>query len=347
MLFGVASEENLEKAVRALAKFEGAVAGFKGGMKLSEGLGGLLGRAAPKLGMAAGAGTTALGAAGIGAGIGILGGGLAIADQINYWRTGQIGNYSKGMSGAFTGIARFGLENGIDPRAAGLGGTFGKEFYDRAEGDMRYERGASQFAQRQGNLLVESDRRLANERQILALMEREVAKIREASEAANARLKGAAFAYEGLSSGDKKDLAAAFERYKKDPNSISSRVLQNMMPFGGASFQSGVSGMMEKRASGFINQSGAFNWERDAQMKAAGSEKVQAQLQREFVVKLQVENQGLVESYEQALTNALEAANEELQKALDESTKKIIEDRKRIQMNMQNQMNSLGNSFGG
>lgn len=353
VLFGVSSEENLEKAVRALAKFEGAVAGVKGGMKLSEGLGGLLGAGASRMGVSAGAGGMGLGAAGIAAGVGVLGAGFAIHDQIQYMRTGQIGAYSQGYASKATGAARSMQQNrfpGMNVGAVGLLNT-GLEaagFGDAARAEDRYAKGSQAQVGGMADQLKYSQQRLAIEQQILSLMDREVAKQKDATAAANNRMQGAAFAFQGLSGMDQRGVTRLRDKFLKDPSSVRSRQMQNLMPYVGQAEQEQIAREMQKRSGGFF-AGGGFSREREAKLNASGEGariSQQIEMQREFVIQLKTEDEERFKSFEQALKNALEVADEAAQKKLQEIADQVVELRRQMQQQTLNRNNATSNSYG-
>lgn len=361
VLFGVSSEENLEKAVRALAKFEGAVAGVKGGMKLSEGLGGLLGRAAPRLGLAAGAGGMGLGAAGIAAGVGVLGGGFAIADQIKYMRTGQIGAFSQGHASMATSLAGSGFGQMIRPTqgsAGGLGnglsGGLGTLLqYSGAYGAADSQRAAgSQASSAVGNIenrIRTNQQLLASEQQILSVMEKEAAVSRGITAAAEGRLQGAAFAYQGLSGMDQRGVGRLRDKYLKNPESVRSRQLQSLMPYVGQAEQANIGRMLQQRTRGYF-EGGGFGPELQATNRDARREQSAAnrelEWKREITIQLKEDNTRLIDEAVPIIEQAMKTANEELQKELQEAVDRIMEGQRELQKQSMGRVNATTNSYG-
>lgn len=351
VLFGVSSEENLEKAVRALAKFEGAIAGIKGGMKLSEGLGGLLGRGAPLVGMRAGAGGMGLGAAGVAAGVGVLGGGLAIADLIRFNTTGKIGAYSQGYSNWFTSLSRWGHSMGLttEEQLANAGGATGP-FARRAASDIRYERGAAALVGETGEQLKGSQQRLAIEERILGIMEREAATIREAVAAADRRLSSAAASFQSLSPMDRRAVLRLRDKFLDDPNSVSSRGLLALMGgnFVGQNEQGQIQDILRRRSGALLSR--GFAGESEAKFRAAGESGLrlnEVQVQRELVVKLQTENLEAVQRLETAINRALEVGNEDLTRQVEEMERRINDRLRQIELQKKQQIDAAVSGYGG
>lgn len=361
VLFGVSSEENLEKAVRALAKFEGAIAGVKGGMKLSEGLGGLLGRAAPRLGMAAGASGMGLGAAGIAAGVGVLGGGMAIYDQMQYMRTGQIGAYSRGHASTAASLAGSGFGQMIRPTqgfAGGIGnglsgglgtllqysGAYGAADSQRAAGNQ-----ASSAATNIENRIRANQQLLASEQQILSVMEREAAVSRGITAAAEGRLQSVAFAYQGLSGMDKRGVNRLRDKIQKDPSKVSSRALEYFLPYASESMGKTIGNELRQRTRGYF-EGGGFGHELEATSRDARREQSAAnrnlEWKREITIQLKEDNSRLLDEAVPIIEQAMKTADDDLRKELQEAVDRIMEGQRQLREQSMGRVNATTNSYG-
>lgn len=360
VLFGVSSEENLEKAVRALAKFEGAVSGIKGGMKLSEGLGGLLGRGAQGAGIAAGGSTTALGAAGIAAGVGLLGGGAAIYDQIQYLRTGRIGAYSQGYASAATGLAGTLSGYGIDPRKRSFAGFLANQlpgvgllgsggFYDAADSSARAGATLQSSLTSAGSAMETSQQRLGIERDILAIMEREAAVIKSTKDAADQRRAGAAMTFAGLSAWDQRGVTQLRNRFLSNPESLSNRELIALQPYVGANENAQIQSRVQGRLpAGFRNR--GFAGESEADFRAAGESGLRpgaVQIQREVVLNLTIDNQGAMEIVEGMVQKALDSQDAALRAMAERFERELNARMKRNDQQRQLGLDAQSVTFGG
>ena len=353
VLFGVSSEENLEKAVRALAKFEGAIAGIKGGMKLSEGLGGLLGRVAPRTGLAAGASGMTLGAAGVAAGVGVLGGGLAIADLLRFNTTGKIGTYSQGYADKYASFLRWQYGGDTD-RLSNLYGV-DRPFGQLAASQIGLERQTAGNLSAMETRLRNSQQTLATERQILAAMEQQATAMRNVSERAQNRLQNVAAAFQSLSPLDREAVSRLRDRFLKNPESVGGRGLNALYAFGSEQMQAEIDRQRVQRTRGYF-AGGGFDRELEATSRDSRREQAaltrEVEWRREIVLKLNNENEELVDQFVNIIGPLLKSSNEQLAQMLQEALDRLMQEQRQLQREQQGRVNATlnagqGAGFGG
>ncbi len=363
VFLGASSEKSAQQMLKSILVFEAMAQATRGAMKVSEPLGALLGAGAGRLGMGAGASAGWLGAAGLAAGVGIIGGGTALFDQARYSSGGGIGGFSQAHANFFTGMARRGLNNGIDlsgrfGQVAGavnpLLGIFNASGYtravtERARGDIAYERGAMSRATDTGGMLEYSNRRLENERQVLALMERQVAKARETMEVSTQRLQGIANNYQSLSPFDQARAGQLRDKFLKDPRSLNSQQLNALRPLLGEAENQQIDALMMERSGRFFGGGGASREQRATSLQNAIPTLLMqsaTELQRTFTIQLERQNEEAERTYATALEAALKVANDDMQERLEAQTKRIIEAQRAAQRSTLQKLQDMERSYG-
>lgn len=357
VLLGVSGEENMEKAVRALAKFEAGVQGVRGAMKLSGALGGGLTRLAPALGMKAGAGGAALGAAGLAAGVGVLGAGAAIYDQINYSRTGQIGAYSQNYANIGTSLARYGIGLGIDPRQGGWRGALANQipgnnllgaagFYGAAQSGLNVESGlAAAYGQTSGALQY-NQQQMGPARQRLAQMDQTHALARTGL----ARKDAVIESYASMDPFQRQQMNRLRNQYLADPGSLNGQQLVAIRGTLGETENADITRRLRKNYGGQFDKGFAAEDKAlsvsDRLFGTGGIKVDETKLQRELVLKLETDNDALVQRLEEIASQALDTGNEDLTKKVQEMEKRLNQRLKEIQQQQQNANNSIANAYG-
>lgn len=340
---GASSEENLEKAIRKLAKFEAAMMGVRGVLKVSEPLGHALGAGAGKLGMATGASAGWLGAAGLAAGIGAVGGGMAIADQLRFSGGGQPGGFSQGHADLFTRYTRWSMENGgFDPLAfTPAGAVFRATGYNdilrqRASGDIRGERmlmdrlGQQTFEQRlnaQGLNTARTD---------LAIAERQYRGV--------SMLQDSAMGFQSMPRGMQNRLLRRRNAYLDDPSSMNSRKAMSIYGLLGPESQEAFREDMRQRSQekGLFDR--GFGDLQNGRIPPIKYDEVL--LKRELTLKLELQNDETIKGIEETVRQVLETANADLEKKAGDMTSRIQADVERLNAAFQNSQNTVGNLRG-
>ena len=364
VLLGVSGEENLEKALRSLAKFEAAASGIRGAYKIGR----FAGQALQYGGAAGGAG--ALGAAAVAAGVGVAGGAAAIYDTIRYNRTGQIGAYSQGYANLATGLAGTLGGYGIDPRQRGAAGFASSlipgvpllaagGFYGAADAQSAAERSTMRSVGGQMGRIQEDERRLAIEREILGLKQQELQTVKQMTAAANARKDAAAGTFAGQSPWDKNQILRLRNRFLDNPDSLNESQIAAIQPYIGNREQRKSRRILRDRAGkaglfdrGFQQEDFAEDQQRRYDDKgffdeAAGIRLDPATLQREYVITLKTANDAAIKQLEDVLTQAYKEGNDDFDKKLKEMEERFNRDLERIRSQRRGDNNSAANGLGG
>jgi len=373
VLLGVSGEENIERALRSLAKFEAVAQMARGSMKLANFAGKGLSLAAENAGLAAGAGAGGLGAAAVAAGVGVLGAGFAIGDTIRYNATGQIGAYSQGYAGAATSAARTLSGYGIRPGGYGnvaatvlSGGTSGAVtgllegggFYGAADAQQRGERMAGNtIADMSGRIQVDMQR-LNIEKEILATMQREAATVKEMSAAGRARKDSAAEIYAGMDPWQRGSAIALRKKFLADPNSLNDRQLAEVAPLLGEREQNKIQRIYRDRArkAGLYDEgwqkeefaeSQQQKWDDQGFMDGSGLRIDKSMMKREYVVKLETENTQQIEQLRTLLTDLYKHASEDFRVKLEKLEQEMNANFRRIEGQRQSGSNAQADALGG
>lgn len=342
VLLGVSSEENMAKAVRALAKFEAAAQGIRGILKVSEPLGSLLIKGGGMLGLGAGAGASSVGAAGLAAGVGAIGGGLAIADQLRYSRNGQIGRFSQGHADFFTRVARAREDYGIDPMnfAPGTDAIFRLTGYkravsDRARGDIGYESGLLNRGQMLGWQAEDGAAQLAAARGDLSATELLYRR--------QGMRRGYAMDFQSLAPGAQRRLLRRRDDYLNNPSAMKSRKAMSIYGLLGPAEQENFQIEMERRSGGLFDRGFGDLGGRKSVPPIKLDEVL---MKRELVAKFEIQNTEVVNKLELALKEAARIGNEDLEAKFQAMVDKVQGEIDRVNASYQNSQNTIGNLRG-
>jgi hypothetical protein len=323
------SKESAEEMLRTLAKFEAAAFAVRGTLKLAEPAGTLLGAGASRLGIAAGGGATKLGFAGLGALTGTILGGRAIADQIRYSQTGEIGGHSSGVANLYAGIFRKQLNWGADPAAIEGMGAWNpmRPYAQKALGDMRFEQGLSGRFDLLAQNARYGSRQYGEAQGRLGEMERMYGA--KQSVAAN---------FLSQDRFRRGNITRLMDLYNKDPNSLSDRQLADVSPWFGPQDQQRIQSQMVDRAGPLFER-----WSD----KDKGIKFDDVKLQRELVLKLKVENENTMRQIREVVTQAYREGTEDFNRRFEEMQDTLNADLQRIQQDIQNQHQATANAYGG
>lgn len=336
VLLGVSSEENMAKAVRALAKFEAAAQGIRGVLKVSEPLGALLMRGGGALGLKAGGGAMAVGGAGLAAGVGLLGGGLAIADQIRYSRTGEIGAFSQAHSGFITNryrdLHRWGLTS--EDELKGSRWSLTTPQANLAASSIAYEKQLLDAGWRLGGLAERGAFDLANARADLSETERMYNR--------QGMRRAYATEFQGLSRGGQRRLLRMRDRYFDNPDAMKSRDLLRIRGALGPAEQEALDARLEARSGDLFGR--GFD---DLGGRSVPPIKLDEVLfKREVVGKLEIQNEAVVKRMEDLLKEAIKTGNEDLQARFEKMIAGVQANIDNTNTNFQNSQNTIGNLRG-
>jgi len=322
------SKESAEEMIRTLARFEAAAFAIRGTLKLSEPLGSVLGMGAAKLGMRAGAGATGLGIAGVAAGVGILGGGMAIADQIRYSRTGQVGGFSTGVSNFYAGIYRKQFDWGMGSMGdleAMQSRMPNNPYLGKAIGDIKFEQGLISRRQDLGGQLRYNQGQLGPAQNRLYELERGYGTKQQVAEA-----------YTSLDPFNQRLIRRMRDRWLDNPSSLNDRQLAMIKPWFGAQEQGQISKQQVDRTP--IYDRGFA--------KEGGIKFDDLKLQRELTLKLTVENEGLIRQIDDLTRQALREASDDFNRKFDKMNEDLQRDLQRIMQNAQNSQRATVNAYG-
>ena len=347
VLLGVSSEENMVKAVRALAKFEAAAQGVRGVMKVTGPLGSLLTRGGGAMGLKAGGSAGAVGAAGLAAGVGIVGGGLAIADQIRYSRTGEIGAFSQAHASMGTSAAGWLKGLGVDPRRGGAATWGGRMmfggipdllnysgYYNKSDSDAAYARQLMEAGGTFGGLAERGAFDLANARGDLANTERMYAR--------QGMRRAYATEFQGLSRGGQRRLLRMRDRYLDNPDAMKSRDLLRIRGALGPAEQEGLDARLEGRSGDLFAR--GFD---DLGGRSVPPIKLDEVLfKREVTAKLEIQNEAVVKRMEDLLKEVVKLGNEDLQDRFEKMIAGVQANIDNTNTNFQNSQNTIGNLRG-
>lgn len=341
---GAASEENLEKAIRMLAKFEAAAMGVRGVLKVSEPLGKGLGMLGGKAGLAAGASAGWLGAAGLAAGVGIAGAGMAITDQIRYSRTGEIGGYSQGWSNMATRAARFGRDIGWDPRQGGFMGAMSQlspaahylnysGHYRLADSEDQLGRGLVDRGYNARGEAWIAMQNLEQSRGGLAAAERQYR--------GQGMLRSSAMDFQSMPRGMQNRLLRRRDSYLDNPEGMKSRKAMSIYGLLGPEAQESFQEDMQRRSQDQGLFSRGFGDLQNGKIPSIKFDEVL--LKRELVAKFEIQNTDAVKKIEDAAKEALKLGNEDLERKFNE----MIEGLKRDQAESDGRFQQSQNTVGG
>lgn len=359
VLLGVSGEENIEKALRSLAKFEAVAQMVRGTMKISSFAGKALTYGAGSLGIAAGAGPGTIGALAVAGGAGLIGGALGLRDQYNYSQTGKIGGFSQSVADITTGIHRSAVGWGIGSeeelsRTGGLYGDYAKSAASGIRGDrMLKDTVGGMMGQAQ-----ESARRLGIEREILGLIQQEAQTVKSMTSEAKARKDAGTAAYSSMNPFDQNATIRLRNRFLDNPGSLNQQQIQAIMPHLGEFEQNKAKRELRRRA----DKAGYFDrgWQRedfaeDQQKKyddkgmfdpGSGIRLDKAEMQRTFVIELKHQNELAIKQIEVVLKAAYKDANDDFKDQLKKMEEQFNADIERIESNQQNANSAAANALG-
>lgn len=341
VLFGVSSEENLEKAVRALAKFEGAVAGLKGAQKLAGGLGGLLGVSAPAAA----------------AGLAVVAGGAIIGKGLHEQVTGQEGAVARSTRDIYAWLYRSRASLGLSTESGMLDssrvGWHDRPYAGLAGSQLRFQRNFMETAKGRGeDLWANQYHLLQAQRQLPDIME--MMRMRPALDAlgrdASDERERAALSFFSLDRRERQRALRARDRFQDDPTQVTEAELAMAVPLVDREGQARARSEYVRRAqSAGLYQRGFDDNLARGLYAATGKALIDIKLptQREVVLKLQEQNEELLAQWETIMSRALEEAEkhnlEELQKIAD----RLMQQQKQIQTDQIQRLRAQETAMGG
>lgn len=332
VLFGVSSEESLQKAVQKLALLEAGVQGFRGLQKIAGGFGGLLGVSGPA----------------VGAGMAILAGGAVIGQGLREQYRGQAGPVSNATVSAMTSSLRW-MYGDDEDKLSRMRPGMDQPYAHLAASQIKGERMFAKYASRTAGELGYNQGELGREQQRLA----ELLRMRSAMDAlgmdAKSERERAALSYYGLDPRERKRALAARERFLQDPTKASEQDIFSAVSFLEKSQQARAREEFTRRAQG----EGVYSqgWDKnisDSLLAATGKAIADIRLpeQREVVLKLTAENERLLEKWEQIMSRALEEVDEKNAKALQEISDRLMQQQRQVEAGRQQAQNAAANAYG-
>lgn len=341
VLMGATGEESLEKLVRKLAVFEGAVAGFKGAQKITAGISGMTGLSMPAV---------------AGIGVGIAGAGVAGLALMEQYR-GKAGPIANWTARSYSGAYRWAMENGFgwtgDPEqdlAMQGRSRLMKPYTDLASSQIRGERMFGRAFDMRSNELMgnqsELDRAISGYRQTQRLH----AGFSQLLSGATSEREAAAASYFSMDPRQRAMAKMSRDRFFKDPKSVNEQELFGISPLVDKFSQSKIREELTRRA-GEQGVFGGEGWRKNTSELTAGAiGKAMAEIklpqQREIVVKLSERNSEIMKAFEDLLKRVAEEAEEKSKAQMEEVANRILGSQRQLNSRIDGILHAESYSYG-